>query len=548
MRAAIYARYSSDNQRDASIEDQVRLCKARIDHEGWQLASTYSDRAISGSSTFLRPGYQKLLEEARAGAFDVVLAEGLDRLSRDQEDVAALYKHLTFAGIQLFTIAEGEVSELHVGLKGTMNALYIKDLAIKTHRGLEGRVRKGRSGGGNSYGYDVVPGTDDDRGARKINDSEVKIIRRIFASYSDGRSPRRIAYELNAEGIAGPRSADWTQSTINGNAVRGTGILNNELYIGRLVWNRLRYMKDPTTGKRISRLNPRDKWIIEDVPDLRVVDQDVWDSVKARQKDVSSSPKHKASLKPLWDRRRPRYLFSGLMKCGACGGGYSKISATLFGCSTARNKGTCGNRLNIRRDVLEATILNGLKEHLMDPELFKEFADEFVREMNRLRGGETQLQNERQRDLTRCESRLRKLVEAIADGVPHRTLRAELEKLEARREQLEREIRSGAEPKPLIHPNLAELYRKKVVELETLLTEDGAEAEAVQLVRGLVEEITLSPEAGELRVDLKGDLAAILAIASNKKPAGESPDGLAQVKLVAGAGSQRESPIRYAEI
>jgi site-specific DNA recombinase len=149
------------------------------------------------------------------------------------------------------------------------------------------------------------------------------------------------------------------------------------------------------------------------------------------------------------------------------------------------------------------------------------------------RSGETQLQNEQKRDLALCESRLRKLAEAIADGVPHRTLRAELEKLETRREQLEREIRSATEPKPLIHPNISELYRKKVAELETLLTEDGAETEAVQLVRSLVEEITLTPEAGELRVDLKGDLAAILAIASNKKPAGESSDGLAQVKLVA---------------
>ena len=100
-----------------------------------------------------------------------MVAEALDRLSRDQEDVAALYKHLTFAGVKLVTIAEGEVSELHVGLKGTMNALFLKDLAQKTHRGLEGRVRQGRSGGGLCYGYDVVAATasatgEDARGSR----------------------------------------------------------------------------------------------------------------------------------------------------------------------------------------------------------------------------------------------------------------------------------------------------------------------------------------------------------------------------------------------
>jgi site-specific DNA recombinase len=146
MRAVIYARYSSELQRAASIEDQVRLCKSRIEAEGWALIATYTDAAISGAAR-MRPGYQKLLEDARNGAFEIVVAEALDRLSRDQEDVAALYKHLTFAGVTMVTLAEGEISELHVGLKGTMNALFLKDLAKKTWRGLEGRVRQGRSGG-----------------------------------------------------------------------------------------------------------------------------------------------------------------------------------------------------------------------------------------------------------------------------------------------------------------------------------------------------------------------------------------------------------------
>jgi site-specific DNA recombinase len=121
MRVAIYARYSSDNQREASIEDQMRECRAFIERQGWTLQQTYSDRALSGAS-MLRPGYQLLLQEAREGRFEVVVAEALDRLSRDQEDVAALYKRLSFAGIRIVTLAEGEISELHVGLKGTMNA------------------------------------------------------------------------------------------------------------------------------------------------------------------------------------------------------------------------------------------------------------------------------------------------------------------------------------------------------------------------------------------------------------------------------------------
>ncbi len=264
MRTVIYARYSSDNQREASIEDQIRVCRDRIENEGWSLVEVYSDAAVSGATT-LRPGYQKMLEAARNGGFDVVVAEALDRLSRDQEDVAGLYKQLTFSCVQLVTIAEGEITDLHIGLKGTMNALYLKDLADKTRRGLRGRVEAGRSGGGNSYGYDVVPGTEEDRGRRSINRTESRIVIRIFEEYRTGKSPRRIAFDLNTDRVPGPAGKDWGPSTINGNRARGTGVLNNELYIGRLVWNRLRYIKNPDTGKRVSKLNPEDEWIVKDV-------------------------------------------------------------------------------------------------------------------------------------------------------------------------------------------------------------------------------------------------------------------------------------------
>jgi len=121
-----------------------------------RVVGAYRDAAISGSSVILRPGIQSLLQDARRGQFDVVMAEALDRISRDQADVATLYKHLQFAGVRIVTLAEGEVSELHVGLKGTMNALFLKDLANKTRRGLRGRIEQGESDDGLCYGYDVV--------------------------------------------------------------------------------------------------------------------------------------------------------------------------------------------------------------------------------------------------------------------------------------------------------------------------------------------------------------------------------------------------------
>jgi DNA invertase Pin-like site-specific DNA recombinase len=117
MRAVVYARYSSDLQSEASIIDQIRLCKERIAKEGWTLTQVFRDSAMSGATT-LRPGYQAMLEGAREAGFDIVVAEALDRLLRNQEDVAALYKRLQFAGIKLVTLGEGEIGALHIGLKG----------------------------------------------------------------------------------------------------------------------------------------------------------------------------------------------------------------------------------------------------------------------------------------------------------------------------------------------------------------------------------------------------------------------------------------------
>jgi site-specific DNA recombinase len=276
MKVAMYARYSSDNQRDASIADQLRVCREFAARQGWSVVREFTDHAISGA-TLLRSGFQGLMRDALSGQFDVVLAEALDRFSRDQEDTAGLFKRLTFAGVNIVTLAEGDITHLHVGLKGTMNALFLKDLADKTRRGLRGRVELGKSGGGLCYGYRVARATHEGAGSgdREIVPSEAEVIRRIFRDYAAGVSPKALAKQLNAERCPGPGGASWNPSTVHGNPTRGTGILNNELYVGRLVWNRLRYVKDPDTGKRVSRPNPASEWVTAAVHELRIVDDEL---------------------------------------------------------------------------------------------------------------------------------------------------------------------------------------------------------------------------------------------------------------------------------
>ena len=218
MKVAIYARYSSDNQRDASIADQFRMCRLHAEKQGWIVVEEYSDHAISGAS-LLRPGVQALISDATRGRFDLVLAEAMDRLSRDQEDIAGLFKRMAYSDVKIFTLSEGEVTHLHVGLKGTMNALFLKDLADKTRRGQRGRVEAGKSGGGNSYGYDVVKKFDANgepiRGGRTINEAQAEVVRRIFRDYAAGKSAKTIAFALNKEGIPAPSGGDWGFSVMH---------------------------------------------------------------------------------------------------------------------------------------------------------------------------------------------------------------------------------------------------------------------------------------------------------------------------------------------
>ena len=256
-----------------------------------------------------------------------------------------------------------------------------------------------------------------------------------------------------------PSTSDCA-STINGNASRGTGILNNPLYIGKLVWNKLRYVKDPDTGKRRSKANKAQAVIEKDVPHLRIIEQGLWDAVKQRQAEVMLGPQ-RTKTKP-WDRRRPRYLLSGLAQCGACGGGYVQISKTHLGCATARNKGTCDNRLGIGREPLERTILDALKQHLMHPELFKEFCAEFVKEVNRLRQDQAGQRSALEAELACVARRLRKIVDAIAEGVSARSLKEELIGLEAREDEIKVKLAATPEPKVYLAPNMADTAALKL--------------------------------------------------------------------------------------
>ncbi len=549
MRAAIYARYSSDRQSAASVEDQVRLCRAAAEREGWQIVETFADYALSGAHAASRPGLMALREAVAAGALDLVLAESLDRLARDQEDIAALFKHCRFHGVEIRTVADGRIDELAIGFKGTMSALYLKDLAAKTHRGLAGVVASGRAAAAPAFGYRRRVALDARgepiAGLQEIDPDQAAIVRRIFEDYAGGLSPRSIAHALNAEGAAAPRSDGWAQNTITGNRARGTGILNNRLYVGERVWNRQRFVKDPQTGKRVARLNPESEWVIEAVPDLAIVDRALWDRAKAIQDAAKGGGKGKKRPGP-----RPKHLLSGLIECGICGGTVSTINRDRYGCRTHKEKGTCRNDRMAPRAEIERRVLDTLRDRLASPAMVGEFVREYHRERERLAAAARRTVDADRRRMGEIERALARHVQAIEDGLYSPALKGKIEALEGEAAEIRARIavaqEEGAGDVVTMHPDVPGRYRAMIDALQAALadSDERARAEARDAIHRLTDRVRFLPDdrfesgtreaGGKVVLEIEGELAAFLQLAL---PQSDDLDAVARsVRMVAGAG------------
>ncbi len=522
-RFAIYARYSSENQNEKSVDDQVRECKARVRQMGGTVSETsvYADYAISGSHLNTRPGIKALMEHARAGAFEAVMSEDLSRLSRDQEDIAGVYKRLRFVGVKLFTISEGEVNELHIGFKGTQNAMYLKDLSQKTKRGQRGRVEAGFIPGGKCYGYDVVRELDDrgkvTTGLRKINPEHAEIVLRIFREYAAGKGTKSIARDLNRDGVPGPTGREWAANAITGNVERRNGILNNEMYIGRIVHNRQSFVKDPDTGKRQSRINPPEEWIIHEAPQYRIIPDDLWETVQLRKR---ATAKQSGS-----SRKRPPRLLSGLLKCGCCGGSYvitggptkkkgKNVGQYRYGCSTRREKGTCDNTMTIGVLDIEDRLFEALRQYLGHPKGLALYVREFHRHLKEQKAEINKEKSMLERKLAKTNQSIQSIFKAIEDGFYQSSMKDRLAELEEEKIRLEMEIKGFDDESEVINflPNIGEQYEKQLADLRSTIEGSEDRHQAVELLRSMIEEIRLIPNAekGALDLAIKGNLAVVL--------------------------------------
>lgn len=515
MTAAIYARYSSDLQSDRSIEDQIELAKSYAAREGLIVTAFYEDRALSGSSLQGRPGLARLLRDAAERLFTHVIVESLDRLSRDQADLATLYKRLTFLGIEIREVHGGKATPLNTAVRGLVGAIYLADLADKTRRGLAGNVREGKSAGGRAYGYRPVPGQ---AGALAIVDHEADTIRRIHDLYAAGESPRAIAGLLNAERVPPPRGSKWNASTIHGNRQRATGILLNPLYLGDLVWNRVRMVKDPDTGRRVSRVNPEHQWQRRSMPDLRIVPEALEKAVEARRRALALGGYTLA--------RKPRHMLSGLLRCHCCGGSLvvrdRKAGRTRVECSTHKESRTCGNGRVYVLERIETAVVGALRREMEDPRVIPVYVAEYNAERRRLAAGRASTRSRTEKRLADVTGELDRLTTWLVKGVIDGEREApRIMALRSEEKELKAELAAGHGAGVVtLHPVAITRFREQ---LDGLAAAIGGSSEAAAALRTLVHRVTVEPGYA---LELEGSLAAL-----TENPTHHAVGG---VKMVAG--------------
>lgn len=490
MRAATYARFSSEMQRESSIEDQVRNCQHRSEREGWQIVLRFEDQAISGTKRD-RPGYQSMLDAAKRREFDVLLVDDLSRLSRDEIELKQTVRRFKFAGLRIIGVSDGfdtdaKGHKIQATVRGLINEIYLDDLAEKTHRGLTGKALAGFNAGGRSFGYRHIPiceGTDEYgrpkivAARREIDPDQAVIIREIFELFVRGWSPRSIAQELNHRGVPAPRGGTWAFSAIYGDKVRsGVGILSNPLYIGRVIWNRSEWVRDPDTGKRKRKERPQSEWIVREDESLRIVPQELWDVAQRR---VLASTLHGGSR----GKARPKTLFGGLLRCGRCGGSVVAVNAHSYGCAARRDRGSvvCQGVL-VSRSKTERLLVEDLQADMLSPLRLSQLHSD-VRELLRARRTAVDgVQAETRRRIAQVETEIANLVSAIKAGAYSQVLQSELARLEAERERLQTGMAQPVAQDGLVLneiPRLVERHRRMVEELRDALARRSERSRAI---------------------------------------------------------------------
>ena len=410
-KAVIYARYSSDNQRDASIDQQVKACEKYAAEQDLQILRVYDDRALTGK-TDKRPSFLRMIKDSARGEFSYVIVYALDRFSRNKYDSAIYKQKLKENGVRVLSamehITDDPTGALMESILEGFAQYYSDELSQKIHRGLNDNAEKAIVNGSIPLGF--RRGKD---GHAEIVPEEAEIVREVFKRVAAGEQLIRIIEDMNRRGVKTKHGKEWNRSTFN-------RMLSNERYIGVYLYKEHR--------------------IEGGFPEI--IDKELFDSVQMK---IATKKNARGSQK----RRRANadtYLLTGKLYCGHCESpmvgtaGTSKSGKMMYyyTCVRKKNERTCSKK-NVRRERIEREITAQVRMLLEDDELLEWMADKAIEYLESSLDSEELNELKRQYDIASTEKN--NLMTAIKMGIITESTKEELLKAEQRTKELTVQIR-----------------------------------------------------------------------------------------------------------
>jgi site-specific DNA recombinase len=540
MPAAAYARYSSENQRPESIDDQVSACRKLAKQRSLTVSDKhiFADQAQSGARSD-RPSLAALMSAAHAGEFDAVVVDDLSRLARDNHLMLSIIAELHFDGIRVISVADGldsddEESTLAIQVRGIFNELQLRDLKKKTLRGQIGQKERGFFVGEKTFGYRSVPVGEmrmDKKGRPRpdgykmeIEPAQAATIVRIFTAYADGMSLTQIVKTLNEENVPGSirSSKGWSPATIS-------RILDNEKYAGRWIWNRTESRRDPRTGRRRRFEKPESEWVIHEDEELRIIPKPLWDTVRERRKEMHRTwPGGEGKggfCKDQGSRQAhfPTHLLAGSMVCGCCGATIAQVSGKSGGYNgcLAATKGACENKTLVRRTLAEKVILEAIQDQISDPEHIAYVLGRVEEEIAKQRADLPDTLRLKEVELAAEERRLANFVEFIGEGRGSQALGKALVETERRVEALTEEVDSlNRSREKIFRPPPVEWISERLGDIQSV--HEQRTARSAQMLRSLLGPIRLELQTPDIGRPFYSAVTTLDALALIETPSDQS--------------------------
>lgn len=415
-----YCRFSSDRQKEESIEAQQRAITEHAERNGYVIVDWYIDRAFSGK-TVNRPAFQKLLTDITADdcPFSVVLIHKMDRFSRNAADALKYKDILHDYGVELIStverIKDDANGRLLYGIMSNINQYYIDNLSNEVMKGMrENALQKKWNGGKPPLGYDVV------NKQLTINEAEAVIIRKIFEMAAEGNGYNTIIKELNACGYKTKAGNPFGKNSLY-------DLLQNERYKGVYLFNK-RSKRNSQNKRNGRKLKAESDMIRFEDGCPAIVSKELWERANASRRMMASISTNAKTV----------YLLSGLLYCGECGAkmhgnhrhtGNGKYIYNTYRCNKQANQMTCACK-EIRSEDLDEFVIDALTEHFFNSEIIDYITDEVNAKIQESLAAEQEDIQHAKNALSGLKLARNNLVEAVAQTGFNPTLAEKLESIE----------------------------------------------------------------------------------------------------------------------